>query len=54
MVYIILGINIYSMTGEMYMKKYDLIKKINEILQTIDERKLNIVYVFILGLKDKG
>ncbi len=36
------------------MKKYDLIKKINEILQTIDERKLNIVYVFILSLKDKG
>lgn len=36
------------------MKKYDLIKKINEILQTIDERNLNIVYVFILGLKDKG
>lgn len=36
------------------MKKYDLIKKIMEILKTIDDSKLKIVYVFILGLKDKG
>ena len=42
------------MTGERYMKKYDLIKKIMEILKTIDDSKLKIVYVFILGLKDKG
>lgn len=36
------------------MKQKFLLEKIKEILETFDEKKLKIIYVFILGLKDKG
>ncbi len=38
----------------MCMKQKFLLEKIKGILETFDEKKLKIIYVFILGLKDKG